>query len=232
MTNTQHQLKAEPRTLFGKKSKQLRNKGQVPANISGKIKVPVAITVDAKEFRKIHLDAGETAVVYIQVDGEKEKRPTLIDSVDLDVMSRKPLHVTFRQVDLKEKVTATVPVELTGELAVTDASINQMFQEIEVEALPTDFPEAFTIDLTQFTEIGQEFTVRQLKADSTKLTLSLEPDEILLQVQELQQMDEEPVEAAPAEGVEGADGEGAPADGAKPAEGEAKADEKKEDSKE
>lgn len=209
MKNAQYQLKAEKRTLFGKKSKQLRAKGLVPANISGKVKEPVAITVPAKEFHKIYMEAGETAVVYVQVDGDKE-RPTLIDTVDYNPLTRKLIHVSFRQVDLKEKVTAAVPVELTGELTVKDASINQMFQEIEVEALPTDFPEAFTIDLAQFTEIGQEFTVAQLKADSSKLTLSLEPDEILLQVQELQQMAEEPVEeAAPVEGAEGA----APAEG-------------------
>lgn len=229
MTNEQYQLKAEKRTLFGKKSKQLRAKGQVPANISGKIDKPVAITVAAKEFHKIYMDAGETGVVYIQVDGEKKARPTLIDSVDYDPMTRKALHVAFRQVDLKEKVSAAVPVELIGELTVKDASINQMIQEIEVEALPTDFPEAFEIDLSLFTEIGQEFTVAQLKADPSKLTLDVEPDSILVQVQELQQMAEEPVEeAAPAEGEAAAEG-ATPAEGGEAPAAEGAAEEKKEE---
>jgi large subunit ribosomal protein L25 len=226
MTNQQYQLQAEKRTLFGKKSKQLRAKGLVPANISGKINQPVAVTVPGKEFHKIYMDAGETGVVYVQVEGEKKARPTLIESVDYDPMTRKPLHVSFRQVDLKEKVTATVPVELVGELSINDASVNQIVQEIEVEALPTDFPEAFEIDLSQFTEIGQEFTVAQLKADPEKLSLALEPDEVLVQIQELQQMEEVTEEAPVAEGevAEGA----APAEGGESAPAEGGAEEKAE----
>lgn len=227
MAKAQYNLKAEERTLVGKKSKQLRAKGITPANISGKVEKSLTISVSEKEFNKIYSEAGETGVVYVQLDGEKEKRPTLIDDVHYDAMTRRVLHVSFRQVDLKEKVMAVVPVELVGELAVQEASVNQMIQEIEVEALPTDFPDAFTIDLSTFTEIGQEVTVDQLQYDKSKLTLSLEPEDIVIQIQELQQMAEEPVEeVAPAEGAEGA--EATPAEGeAKPAE-ESAAEEKKE----
>lgn len=226
MTTAQYNLKADKRVLMGKKVKQLRSQGMTPANISGKIKEPVAITVPTKEFIKIYNDAGETGVVYVTVEGEKSARPTLIETVDYDRMAKKILHVSFRQVDLKEKVTAMVPVELVGELTLTDASVNQMIQEIEVEALPTDFPEAFTIDLAKFTEIGQEITVKQLDYDASKLTLSAEPDDIVVQVQELQQMAEEPAaEAAPAEGAEG-EAAATPAEGGEAA---SAAEEKKEE---
>lgn len=230
MTTQQYNLKAVNREIFGKKTKRLRVMGQVPANISGKIKEPVAITVEAKAFSKIYQDAGETAVVYLQVGEEKQTRPTLVDSVEYNPLTKKLVHVSFRQVSLKEKVSAAVPVELIGELSVKDASVNLMHEEIEVEALPTDFPEAFEIDLALFTEIGQEFTVKELKADPEKLTLSLEPDEVLVQIQEVQQMAEEPVEAPAEEAAESV----AAAEGEKPAAEQtatsdaAQADEKKE----
>lgn len=221
MTNVQHELKAEKRTLLGKKSKRVRAQGNVPANIFGKVDSSLAISVSAKEFQKIYAEAGETGVVYLFVGDEKKNRPTLIDEVEMDPLTRKVLHVSFRQVDLNEKVSAAVPIETVGELAVQEATIQLMHEEVEVEALPTDFPESFTIDLSQFTEIGQEFFVKQLDYDRTKLELSLEQDELLLQVQEVQQMAEEPVEETPA--AEGAEGEAAPAaEGEKPAEGEAK----------
>ena len=210
MTNAQHELSAKKRTLLGKKAKRLRATGEVAANIFGKVTDSTAITVNAKEFKKVYDEAGDTGVIYVQITEEKNNRPTLVDSVEIDPLSGKVLHVSLRQVNLKEKVSAAVPVELVGELTLQEASANQMVQEIEVEALPTDFPEAFTIDLSQFTEIGQEFTVKQLSYDSSKLSLSLEPDDVLVQIQELQQMAEEPVEVAPVEGAEGA----TPAEGA------------------
>lgn len=228
MTNEQYQLNAQKRILLGKKAKRVRAEGLIPANIFGKVASSIAISVNHKEFSKMYADAGETGVVYLQVEGEKSKRPTLIDSVEYDPMTGKALHVSFRQVDLKQKVTAVVPVELIGELAVQEASVNQMVQEIEVEALPTDFPEAFTIDLTQFTEIGQEFTVKQLSYDASKLTLSIEPDEVLLQVQELQQMAEEEV-PTPETVIEGQEGTEAPvAEGEATPTAEAPTEEKKE----
>lgn len=211
MTSTQHQLAAQKREVFGKQTKKLRNAGQIPANISGKVDQPVAITVDAKTFTKVYDEAGETAVIYVSIDGEKSNRPVLVDEVDYHPMLRVITHASLRQVDLKEKVTATVPVELVGELDINDANPLLIVEELEVEALPTDFPEAFEIDLSQFTEIGQEFTLGQLKIDTSKLTVELPEDTVLLQVQEVEQM-AEVVEEAPAEG-EAVEGEAATAEG-------------------
>ena len=221
---TQHSLSADKREILGKKVKQLRRAGKLPANIFGEVKESIAITLDSKEFTRVYKDAGDTGVIYISV-GEDAKvksgqaRPILVDSVDIHPLTKEVLHVSLRQVDLKQKITAAIAVELVGELDVLEATTNLLHQEIEVEALPTDLLDAFEIDLSQFTEIGQEFKVSDLKFDRAKIEITLEGDEVLLQIQKVEEMaevvEEEPAEVETTEqGVPeaeaGAEGEATP----------------------
>lgn len=206
MTSNQYALTANKRTLTGKKTKQLRAQGLVPANIFGDVKESIAISVDPKAFRKIYAEAGENSVVQLTVDNEKTTRPVLIDELDIDPIRQELRHVTFRQVDLKEPVTAEVSVEVVGELDVLGATIVVVRDVIEVEALPTDLPESFIIDASKFTEIGQEVLAEQLDYDKTKVTLNIEMDEPIVQVQEEQQMVEEET-PTPETVVEGKEGE-------------------------
>lgn len=201
MTGQAYELQVEPRVVVGKKTKQLRAQGVLPANIFGDVKESIAVQLNAKEFRKIYNNAGETGLVHLQLGDDKKTHPVLIDEVEINPLTGSYLHVSFRQVNLKEKVTASISVELTGELSVTGATPVLLRDEIEIEALPTDLPESFTIDLGQFTEIDQEFTVAQLDFDRSKVELlEVEPDQVLLQIQAEQQMEEvveestEPVE--------------------------------------
>lgn len=190
MTQDHFEIAAQPRTIVGKKVKSLRKKGLLPANIFGEVDQPFSIALNTKEFVSLSKRASETSIIYLQVEGEKKARPTLIDSVDTDALTSQVLHVSFRQVNLNEAVTATVTVELMGELSIPDSTSVLLREEIEVEALPADLPDSFAIDLTQFTEIGQEVLVKDLKFDRSKVKLSLEEDEVILQIQKAEQMAE------------------------------------------
>lgn len=217
MTDHTFSLQAQGRTILGKKAKHLRKQGILPANIFGNVDKSVPVQLQAKDFRKIYSEAGETGLIHLQLGEEKITRPVLVDSVDIDPFSQQLLHVSLRQVNLKEKITAEVGVEVVGELAVKDAQYVLLKDALEVEALPTDLPEGFEIDLTQFTEIGQEFKVSDLAVDRSKVEVMAEPDQVLLQVQELELMsEEEPMPAPEGPVVEGADGE---TTGETPAEG-------------
>lgn len=206
MTDQQYTLSAQTRDVFGRKTKRLRAQHLIPANIFGDTEQPVPVTIKEKELRKILAEAGETSVIYLTIDGESQSRPVLLDEVDTHPILKNTLHVAFRQVNLKEKVRAEVEIELIGELTVQEAVVVKMKDVIEVEALPTDLPESFQIDLSQFTEIGQELFVSDLVADRTKVEILEEADQLLIQVQKAEEMKEEEPEVAPvAEGAEGAE---------------------------
>ena len=106
-------LKAEVRKVFGRKIKKLRREGVLPANIYGKKIKSKAVQVGLHDFKKVFAESGETGVVEVKTNGDTH--PVLIHNVQLHPVTDEPIHVDFLQIDLKEKVTATVPIEFTGE---------------------------------------------------------------------------------------------------------------------
>lgn len=221
---TTFELKAATRTLFGRKTKQLRNKGIIPANIFGKKIKSLAIELEKSGLLDVMRKAGETGLIHLKIAGDDKVHPVLISGYAQHPVTDQMLHVDFHEVDLKQKTTATVPLHTVGESsAVKSGMVLVMFKnELEVEALPTDLPDSIEVDISGLTEVGMTIHGKDIKVDRTKVTLSIEDEEPIITIQEPAK--EEVVEVAPVE-------EGAAAS-EKPAEGEAKpADDKKPESK-
>jgi large subunit ribosomal protein L25 len=212
-----HTLTAQKRDVVGRKVKTLRAQGLLPANIYGKKVKSQSISVGLKDFEEIFKKAGETSLVTLVLkNGKSEERAVLISNVQKDPISETPIHIDFRQVDLKEKVTAEVPVELKGESPAEKTSVGTVVQyidEIEVEALPGDLPEKFVVDVSSLAEVDQAFFVKDLEIDKAKVILKVAPEEIVVKVEPPQK--EEEVAPPPAAEV--------PVEGAVPAEGGAEA---------
>lgn len=203
-------LSAQKRELFGKKLKRLRKQGELPGNIFGKDVKSTSVQVSLKDFDRIFKDAGETSVVYLKLEDETKERPVLISNLHYDPVSDAKLHVDFHQVNLKEKVTAHVPVEIIGEPELVksgEAVLSINLNEIEVEALPTDIPENITFDVSKFAAIGDQLTVADAKVGSD-VTVETDPELVVVALSEPQKEEEIPVpEAEPTEGEEAPAGE-------------------------
>lgn len=216
-------LKADKRTVLGSKVKQLRREGIVPANLFGKTIDSQAIQVNGVEFNRVYKEAGETSLVWISVAGEDKERPTLITGIAYNPTTGDKLHVDFHQVNLKEKVTANVPVEIVGESELVnnnEAVLSQSLNEIEVEALPTDIPESITFDISGLKEIGDHLLVSNAKV-SAEVEIKTDPEQVVIALQEPQK-EEEPL-VTEEEVSEEATGAEAPAEGEAKSEGEAPA---------
>ena len=210
---TTFNLKVENRDITGRKVKQLRAEGIMPANIFGKDIQSRSIKVDRSAFSKIYAEAGETGIIELQLD--KEKVPVLVANVQTHPVTEEPLHVDFRQVNMKEKIEAQVPVELIGEAPAVKDGLGiavQQTDEITVEALPTDLPENYQVDISGLSEIGASITVAELPK-SDKVTILDEAEKVIVMIEEVPE--EEEVAPTPAEGEEGE----APAGSETPAEG-------------
>jgi len=168
-----HTLQGSVRTITGRKVKTLRRGGNIPATVYGKKVESVNVTVSAEAFGRVYKEAGETGVVQFSID--KDTRPVLIHHVQKDPVEGTVLHVEFHQVDLKEKVKAKVPLELTGEspaVAEKKGVLLTLADEVEVEALPTDLPESITVDVTGLTDVDQEVRVSSLTAPAGVVILT------------------------------------------------------------
>lgn len=199
-------LNAESRVLKGRKVKKLREGGIIPANIYGKKIKSKAISIKLDDFKKIFKEVGETGLINLEIKGEaaKEDRAVLISNVQMHPVSDIPVHVDFHQVDLKEKVTADVPVELVGESPAEKQSLGTVvlyINNIEVEALPGDLPEKFVIDISKLEAVDQAVYVKDLGIDKTKVEVKVGMEEIVAKVEPPQK--EEVVEPVATEVVEG-----------------------------
>src|SRR5579859_2289262 len=206
---------AQPRVILGKKSKTIRQQAGVPANVSGDLEKPIPVTISQIAFSRLYDKVGDTGLFYLEIEGEKEGRPVLVNEIQRDPVSGQVLHVVFRQVNLSEKVEAEVPVEVVGEFKVKNALVVTVHDAIKVEALPQDLPEKFVVDVSGFTEFGQMVTFSQLDYDRAKVTLVVETEELetpVVIVEEVKEEVEEVPVVAPVEGAEGALVEGAVAE--------------------
>lgn len=198
-------LKAEKRKIVGRKVKILRKEGILPANVYGKKVKSESVQVKLSEFEKVFKAVGSTGLVELVVDNKK--RPVLVHDIQVDPVTDNFLHADFLQVDLKQKVTAFVPVELTGEAPAEKLGLGTVVQhldEVEVEALPTDLPEKFEVDLSKLEEVDAAIFVKDLGVDTKKVTIQNEPDQMIAKVEPLRKEEEvvAPVEEEAAEGEE------------------------------
>jgi ribosomal protein bL25 (Ctc-form) len=182
------------RTQLGKKVSQLRKKRLVPANVMHAKDESVAIAVSETGLVSLLGHVSDSSLIYLNVEGEKTARPVMVDEVQLDGIRATPLHVVFRQVSLKEKVKAEVPVVLVGESAVPDSVVVTVHDVVEVEALPTDLPEKFEIDVSTLTEVGQMITFSDLSYNKNEVTLMISEEELSTPVVMLQAHKEEVIE--------------------------------------
>ncbi len=213
-------LKAEERKILGKKIKTLRREGILPGNVYGKGLSSIALQVQLADFEKVHKEVGDTGLIELELNDNHH--PVLVKNLQMNYKSHTPLHADFYQVNMKEKVKATVPVVVVGEpKAVTDkiGLLLQTISEVEIEALPDHLAENIEVNVEHLAELDQQITVGDLKAPEGVEILSA-PDQTVVKIAELVAPEPEP---EPEVAEEDAEGE-APAEGEEAKEGEAPAE--------
>jgi len=198
MTKEKHEIKAEIRTVLRRKVKEIRKQGFIPATVYGKNFEPKSIQFVGMQLEKIYNEAGESGLVNLVI--EKENLPVLFRNPQYHPVEGNLLHIDCYKVNLKEKISAMVPVELIGESqAVKDGNVLvPVTDEIEIEALPADLPESIEVDLSALETLDSVITVADLKIDKSKLEILTDPEQLIVKVEE-PRVEEEV--AAPAEEV-------------------------------
>src|SRR3989304_7599772 len=178
-------LKVDKRTVTGKKVKKLRREGILPANIYGKEFKSTSVQLPIKDFLKVFSEVHETGLVDLAYDSQT--LPVLIHNVQIDPRTQTPVHADFFKVNLKEKITARVPVVAVGEAkAVLDkvGLLEQPVSELEVEALPTDLPERIEVNVEALAAVDEQILVSDIKVSDGVSVLN-EPSQVVFKIVEL-----------------------------------------------
>ncbi len=157
-------LKADKREIFGKQLKAPRKEGQLPVVIYGAKAKNQSLFVDAKNFKKILKQAGESSVVTLETDGGNFE--ALIHDVAYHPVSGEPLHADFYAVEANKPVQVAVALTLTGvapAIKELGANLVQVLHEVEVEALPRHLPHELTLDVSGLNTLESRLTVADIK---------------------------------------------------------------------
>ena len=240
-------LQATRREQTGKKVQQLRRAGKLPAVLYGRtLKQPVPVTLDRIEASKALRQIGYSTLIMVNLDGEEHN--ALVRDFQVDVIRGDLTHVDFLVVSLTEKVRAEVSIVVEGKAPVI-ANLGGLLvtglERVEVESLPQDLPEHFSVDVSNLANFGDAVHVRDLIVPDNVTVLTDAEELLVVAAAPVAEIVEEvvpvaavvegevPVEGAvPAEGaVPGAEGAApagaAPAVAAAPAAAEVKVEEKK-----
>jgi large subunit ribosomal protein L25 len=172
---------AEVRASRGKnEAHRTRAAGRIPAVVYGAFQDPVAIAISPKEILKIiRSSTGYNTIFTLAVSGG-ETTPVMVVDQQVDPIRGTLLHADFKRIDLTKRIRVTVPVHTAGEpkgVKVQGGQLEIITRAIEIECLPDEIPESFTIDVTELM-VGQSKRASDVElAGSTKL---LSPPETVI----------------------------------------------------
>lgn len=207
-------LAVDQRQVTGKKVKALRKQGLVPAHLYGRDTDSLALQAQTSDITTLLKTAGRNAIIDLKINGEGEARPVVLRGVQRNPTTDELVHIDFYQISLTETLSADVPVAIVGEapaVNVYGGVLLQSLDHVSIEALPTDIPESFEVDISALEELEDALFVRDL-AVPAGVTVVMAPDQIVVKVSppKLQlEAEEEALEAA--EGEELEEGAEAPA---------------------
>ena len=184
---------AEKRDILGKKVRNLRKQGFLPAVVYGGGKSAEPITIKESEFLKLWKSAGESTVVELDIG--KEKKNVLIHDVDIDPIKDNPTHVDFYVVDMTKKIHVDVALEFIGESDAVKIGgiLVKVLHSLKVEALPKDLPHSISIDISRLKAAGDSIMVKDVKIPK-EVKVSDNPEETVAMVEAQRAEEEKEVE--------------------------------------
>ena len=198
-------LDAESRSLVGKKVRQLRVNGLVPAVIYGARVEPIILQIPYRPLELALRDAGGTHLININYGGSSQS--VIAREVQRDVLRGTIIHVDFLAVDASTRITADIAIHLVGESPAVQTRVGTLFhqtQTLSIEAVPADLIDAIEVDISGLKEVGDAIHVSDLNI-SPNITVLSDPDELVVRINAIREvMDEEETtgeegEAAPSE---------------------------------
>lgn len=235
-------LKAEKREIKGRKVKNLRLKGIIPAVLYGKDFENIVLALDEKEFNKVYTKAGSSTIVDLEIGDDTHK--ILIHEPQMDAVTDKYIHVDLYKVNMKQEIHTEIPLEFVGvSPAVADLEGNLITNKdaLEVKCLPDKLVSNIEVNISVLKTFDDIIKVGDLTIPEG-IEIQADAEEIVAQVtpprseEELEEMESEAAADVEKENIESMEAEAEKEkaekeEGAEGEEGEEKSAEKPNDDK-
>lgn len=162
------------------KGRQVRRTKQIPAVLYGRNTETLNLAVPEAEVVHFINHGAPNALIDLVVGGETHT--AMVKDLQRNKIKGEVLHIDFYAVDLKQKLTTTVPIHLVGDAEGVKAGgvLQQQTREVEVRCLPTEIPQGFDLDISAM-NIGDTKTVADL-AVSGDVEVLTPADEVIVSI--------------------------------------------------
>ena len=160
---TTYSLKAEPRTLLGKKARKLLRHGHVPGVVFRSNGETMPVQFEERTLGRVLHHAGTTHMIEVELNGERI--PTLLREVDREPITTRIRHVSLWAMAMDELIETEVPIVLEGEsLALKSGGVLiHPVEKLRVKCLPTQIPEAIHVDISPLESFGDSIHLRDIR---------------------------------------------------------------------
>jgi large subunit ribosomal protein L25 len=183
-------LVAEPREVTGKKAKQLRRTGVIPAVIYGQ-GLNLNVQVENLSLVRVLREAGTTHLIDLTVGSESHT--VLAKEVQVHVTRGDLIHVDFYEVNMQEKLVVDAELVHVGTSAPVEAglgTIAMVLLTVEIECLPGNLISEIEVDLSRIKTPDDVVLVGDLKVPEGVEILA-DPHEVVARFDYIQVEEEE-----------------------------------------
>ena len=205
-------VKLDPRTVIGKKVRQLRRQGVIPVHMYGADIEPSNLQIDTLTLNRLLPQVGTNIPVSIEVEDLDSENICFVREVQRHPVTDEVIHVDFLRVDITRTVSAEVPLTLTGASPAVSQMAGTLLQNIQtlsIEALPMNMPAEIPVDISVLVDFDTTLLVGDVEVPDNVTVLN-DPEDTLVRVApprlEVETFDDEELEEGEAEGEEGAEG--------------------------
>jgi large subunit ribosomal protein L25 len=179
----------------------MRADGIVPAVFYGKVQEPVSIKMKEGDFIRTYREAGESAIIILEVEGEEYE--VLVHDVNIHPIITKVQHVDFYAIERGKLLTIDVPIEFTGEAPVENEGgiVAKIMHELAIEAKPRDLPQKLEVSLDSLTDMDSQILAKDIVLPEG-VSLNVDENEPVVVVSAQKEEEEEDVEAVDLDSIE------------------------------
>jgi len=207
------ELKTNVRTTTGNgPARELRRQGSIPAVFYGHNTETMLLSVPIKALEQVTKSAniGQLLLDLVIEGDDGTTKTAMIRELQVHPVSGNLIHVDFYEVDMKRKITVSIPIVTVGKSKGVELGgmLQLVRRELEVLCLPNEIPESIEVDVSDM-DIGDSLHLDELGlGDNIELPsadVNFTVITVLAPVAEEEEEEEELEEGE--EGAEGAEGE-------------------------
>lgn len=188
-------------------ARRLRRQGLIPAILYGPQLNSTPVSINLSQLEKNLRKGWENILFDLRIDDNEESqtRTFILKELQIDPISKEPLHVDFYEVTMDKPIAIEVPIEFIGIApGVKEGGLLQSLKRsVLVECLPSDIPDSIKIDVSGL-NIGDSIRVSDISlkhgvkalADSNIVLVAVQPpvvekEEVKEEVEEVKEEVEE-----------------------------------------